>query len=135
MILQGFSGFLFFTGYKMATSAEFFVAIIFCRYGIKLERLVWELEKSETELRQILPGPILEKVAALLSEEISERNGTPTELVEALQLEAKPNLLTKHLNVNASRLLHECHSQYENIRTHAGRKIVLKRVSEQRDDA
>ena len=36
MILQGFSGFLFFTGYKMATSAEFFVAIIFCRYGIKL---------------------------------------------------------------------------------------------------
>ena len=100
-----------------------------------MERLVWELEKSETELRQILPGPILEKVAALLSEEISERNGTPTELVEALQLEAKPNLLTKHLNVNASRLLHECHTQYENIRTHAGRKIVLKRVSEQRDDA
>ena len=100
-----------------------------------MERLVWELEKSETELWQILPGPIPEKVAALLSEEISERNGTPTELVEALQLEAKPNLLTKHLNVNASRLLHECHTQYENIRTHAGRKIVLKRVSEQRDDA
>lgn len=32
MILQGFSGFLFFTGYKMATSAKFFVAIIFCSY-------------------------------------------------------------------------------------------------------
>ena len=76
---------------------------------------------------------ILEKVAALLSEEIPEWSGTPTELAEALQLEAKPNLLTKHLNVNASRLLHECHTQYENIRTHAGRKIVLKRVSEQRD--
>ena len=72
MILQGVSGFLFFTGYKMATSAEFFVAIIFCRYGIKLERLVWELEKSETELWQIPPDPILEKVAALLSEEIPE---------------------------------------------------------------
>ena len=100
-----------------------------------MERLVWELEKSETDLWQIPPDPILEKVAALLSEEISEWSGTPTELAEALHLELKPNLLTKHLNVNASRLLHECHTQYENIRTHAGRKIVLKRVSEQRDDA
>ena len=97
MLLQGFSGFLFFTGYKMATSAEFFVAIIFCRYGIKLEHLVWKLEKSETELWQIPPDPIPEKVAALLSEEIPEWNGTPTELAEALQLEVKPNLLTKHL--------------------------------------
>ena len=81
----------------MATSAEFFVAIIFCRYGIKLEHLVWKLEKSETELWQIPPDPIPEKVAALLSEEIPEWNGTPTELAEALQLEVKPNLLTKHL--------------------------------------
>ncbi len=100
-----------------------------------MERLVWELEKSETDLWQIPPDPILEKVAALLSEEISEWSGTPTELAEALHLELKPNLLTKHLNVNASRLLHECHTQYENIRTHAGRRIILKRVSEQRDDA
>lgn len=100
-----------------------------------MERLVWDLEKSETELWQIPPDPILEKVAALLSEEISEWSGTPTELAEALQLELKPNLLTKHLNVNASRLLHECHTQYENIRTHAGRRIVLKRVSDRRDDA
>ena len=100
-----------------------------------MEHLVWELEKSETELWQIPPDPILEKVAALLSEEIPEWSGTPTELAEALQLEAKPNLLTKHLNVNASRLLHECHTQYENIRTHAGRRIILKRVSEQSDDA
>ena len=100
-----------------------------------MERLVWELEKSETELWQIPPDPILEKVAALLLEEIPEWSGTPTELAEALQLEAKPNLLAKHLNVNASRLLHECQTQYENIRTHAGRRIILKRVSEQRDDA
>ena len=64
-----------------------------------MERLVWELEKSETDLWQIPPDPILEKVAALLSEEISEWSGTPTELAEALHLELKPNLLTKHLNV------------------------------------
>lgn len=100
-----------------------------------MERLVWELEKAETELWQVPPDPILEKVAAMLSEDILEWSGTPTELAEALKLELKPNLLTKHLNVNASRLFHECHTQYENIRTHAGRRIILKRVSEQRDDA
>ena len=92
-------------------------------------------KNPETDLWQIPPDPILEKVAALLSEEISEWSGTPTELAEALHLELKPNLLTKHLNVNVSRLLHECRTQYENIRTHAGRRIILKRVSEQRDDA
>ena len=36
MILQGFPGFLFFSGYKMATSADFFVAIISCSDYIKL---------------------------------------------------------------------------------------------------
>ena len=91
------------------------------------------VEKAETELWQVPSDPILEKVAALLSEDILEWSGTPTELAEALKLELKPNLLTKHLNVNASRLFHECHTQYKSIRTHAGRRIILKRVSEQRD--
>ena len=36
LILQGFPGFLFFAGYKLATSGRFFVAIIFCSYGIEL---------------------------------------------------------------------------------------------------
>lgn len=36
MKIQGFSGFLFFTGYKMATSTDFFVAIVFCGHHIKL---------------------------------------------------------------------------------------------------
>lgn len=45
MILQGFPGYLFFRGYKMATSAYFFVAIISCGDYIKLigyfALLVW----------------------------------------------------------------------------------------------
>lgn len=45
LILQGFPGFLFFRGYKMATSADFFVAIISCSDYIKLigyfALLVW----------------------------------------------------------------------------------------------
>ena len=36
LILQGFPGFLFFTGYKLATSGRFFVAIVFCGYHVKL---------------------------------------------------------------------------------------------------
>lgn len=52
-----------------------------------MEHLVWELEKAEMELWQVLPDPILEKFVALLSEKISEWSGTPTELAEALKLE------------------------------------------------
>ena len=100
-----------------------------------MERLVWELKRAETELWQAPPDPILEKVAAMLSEETSEWNGSPTELTDALQLEMKPNLLTKHLNVNKARLFNEHQIDYAPIRTHAGRRIVLKRVLDQRDDA
>ena len=100
-----------------------------------IERLTWELERAETELWQVPPDPILEKVAAILSEEVPEWNGSPTELTESLQMNMKPNLLTKHLNVNASRLFNEYQTHYENIRTHAGRRICLKRISESGDDA
>lgn len=100
-----------------------------------MERLVWELERTETELWQVLPDSILEKVASILSDETPEWNGSPTELTEILQVDMKPNFLTKHLNVNASRLFNEYQIKYENVRTHAGRRICLKRISEQRDDA
>ena len=100
-----------------------------------MERLTWELERAETELWKAPPDPILEKVADMLSEDRPEWNGSPTELAEALQLDMKPNLLTKHLNVNKARLFNEYQIDYEPVRTHAGRRIILKRVSEQRDDA
>ena len=100
-----------------------------------MERLVWELERAETELWQVPPDPILEKVASMLTDRGQEWIGSPTELTAALQLDLKPNLLTKHLNVNAGRLFNEHQIQYENIRTHAGRRIRLKQIQTQRDDA
>lgn len=100
-----------------------------------MERLTWELERAETELWQLSPDPVLEKVAAILSEEVPEWNGSPTELAEVLQLDIKPNLLTKHLNVNKARLFNDHQIDYEPVRTHAGRRIVLKRVLDQCDDA
>lgn len=99
-----------------------------------MERLIWELERAETELWKAPPDLILEKVAAMLSDDISEWNGSPTELADALLLEMKPNLLTKHLNVNKARLFNDYQIDYEPVRTHTGRRIVLKRVMAQRDD-
>ena len=100
-----------------------------------MERLVWELERAETELWQVPPDPILEKVASMLTDRGQDWIGSPTELTAVLQLDLKPNLLTKHLNVNAGRLFNEHQIQYENIRTHAGRRIHLKQIQTQRDDA
>ena len=100
-----------------------------------MERLVWELEQAETELWQVPPDPILEMVASMLTDSGQEWIGSPTELTAALQLDLKPNLLTKHLNVNAGRLFNEHQIQYENIRTHAGRRIRLKQIQTQHDDA
>ena len=100
-----------------------------------MEHLVWELERAETELWQVPPDPILEKVASMLTDRGQDWIGSPTELTAVLQLDLKPNLLTKHLNVNAGRLFNEYQIQYENIRTHAGRRIRLKLIQTQRDDA
>lgn len=74
-------------------------------------------------------------VKELFAKTYYKNNYSPTELAESLQLDMKPNLLTKHLNVNKARLFNEYQIDYEPVRTHAGRRITLKRVSEQRDDA
>ncbi len=87
------------------------------------ERLVWELERRETELRQEPPDPVLEAVAALVTAERPEWRGTATELVAALGLDMKPNALAMRLNVRAWRLSYEYHIRYESARTHAGGSI------------
>ena len=89
------------------------------------ERLVWELEQRETELRQEPPDLVLEAVAALVTAERPEWRGTATELVAALGLDMKPNALAMRLNVRAWRLSYEYHIHYESARTHAGRSIKL----------
>ena len=94
------------------------------------ERLVWELERTETELWVEPPDPVLEAVAALVARDTSW-SGTATELVTALGVDLKPNTLTMRLNVNAGRLLNEHGIQYENGRSHSGRKITLAMVPSQ----
>ncbi len=71
------------------------------------------------------PDPALESVARIVSSENPEWEGSPTELATALQTDMAVNRLTKHLNVNASRLLEEYQVRYENKTRHTGRRIRL----------
>ena len=95
------------------------------------DRLVWELERTETELWVEPPDPVLEAIAALVTTDSPAWSGTATELVTALGVDLKPNTLTMRLNVNAGRLLNEHGIRYENSRSHSGRKITLALVSPQ----
>ena len=69
--------------------------------------------------------PILEAVAKIVPANNREWEGSPTELAQAIQTDMAVNRLTKHLNVNASRLLEEHQVKYENKTKHAGRRIRL----------
>ena len=89
------------------------------------ERLIWKLERTETELWKAPPDPILEAVARLVTADRPEWKVTATELAALLETDLKPNTLTLRLNVNAGRLSDEYGIRYENRRTHAGRKISM----------
>ena len=89
------------------------------------ERLLWTLEKTETELWTEPPDPLLEAVAGLVNADSPTWQGTATALVDALGVDMKPNTLTMRLNVTAGRLFNEHGIRYKNTRSHAGRQIVL----------
>ena len=87
------------------------------------ERLIWELEKIETEPWREPPEPLLAEVAKYINAEQPDWEGTSTEFIELLGLDVQPNTLTYKLNVNAGRLLDEYHIQYSSSRNHTGRKV------------
>ena len=89
------------------------------------EHLNWTLDHIEAESAEQPPDPILEKVNTFLKDSWT---GTPTDLVQLLEMELKPNVLSRYLNVNKSRLENEYGIDYQNNRTHSGRTIVLNRT-------
>ena len=99
------------------------------------DSLKWELDDVERELWVPMPDPVLDKVEALVSGEKWLWEGSPTELVEALQVDMKPNQLTRHLNVNVGRLREEHWVMYSNTRTHNGRLIKIEAFHLEGDDA
>jgi RecA-family ATPase len=90
-----------------------------------LEHLVWNLERTETELWKEPPDPIVEAAAGLLTAQHPTWSGTATELVSALQVDLTPNALGMRLSLQVDRLLEEFHIQYSSTRSHAGRRITL----------
>lgn len=94
-----------------------------------MERLTWQLERTETELWKPQPEPVFEAIAAMVTAEQPSWSGTATELVTALGLDMKANALSARLNVNAGRLLEQYSIRYENGRSHSGRKIKLMLIS------
>lgn len=89
------------------------------------ERLIWELEKVETELWKEPPDPLLEKVAKIFFSDSKRWEGTATELCEYLGVDCSPNAFTRKLNVNAGRLLNEYGVHYESCRSRNERRITL----------
>lgn len=89
------------------------------------KKLLWNLEKAETELWKEPPEPILETVAKFINADNPQWVGSPTELVLKLGLDMQANVLTLKLNVNAGRLMNEYGIRYENKRCHEGRRVRL----------
>ena len=89
------------------------------------EKLIWELQRAETEFHHEAPDPVLEAVAAFITSERPVWCGTATELAAALEINMKPNALAMRLNVRAWQLNCKYHICYESARTHAGRSIRL----------
>ena len=91
------------------------------------EKLIWQLDHAETELWKSPPDPLLNKIAAVITEDNPVWNGSATELVALLQEDIQPNILTRRLNVKAGDLLNECNIEYTVKRTRNGSFISLAR--------
>ena len=89
------------------------------------DSLVWNLESAETELWKKPPDAVLESVRKLVEDSGGHWEGSPSELALALGSDMAVNRLTRHLNVNAGRLLDEYNVKYESLARHEGRRIRL----------
>ena len=89
------------------------------------ETLQWNFDHADTELYKELPDPLLEKVAALVTDERPVWQGSATELIAATGCEIQPNALAKRLNVNAAKLLNDYQIRYTNSHTKTGSRITL----------
>lgn len=89
------------------------------------EHLFWNLDHVEVESYEAPPDPLLEKINEMLTDTWV---GSPTDLVELLEVQQKPNVLSRYLNINKSRLENEYGIEYQNNRSHGGRIIALSRI-------
>ena len=93
------------------------------------EKLIWQLDHAETELWKRPPDPLLDKIAAVLTDVNPSWNGSATELVALLGEDIQPNILTRRLNVKAGELLNEYQINYSMKRTRNGSSICLTKIT------
>ena len=89
------------------------------------DKELWCFDHADKEPYREPPDPLLEKVAALVTEESPTWEGSATELISTLALDMQPNALAKQLNVKAGRLLSDFNVSYSNVRTKVGSHITL----------
>ena len=71
------------------------------------ERLVWELERVETELWKEKPDPLLEAIADKITAENPIWDGSISDFMDLIEMDITPIQLGMKLNVTAGRLLNE----------------------------
>jgi len=79
----------------------------------------------ETELCKEPLDPIVRMVGEMIIKNKSDWIGTASELAALLPKEISPNALTRHLNVNAERLIEKFSVYYKTNRNRTGRQIKL----------
>jgi len=90
------------------------------------EHFVWGMTSAETELWKEPSDPVLDAVAKLVTQKTPEWSGSASELLDCLEFFGlQPNVLTRRLNIGASRLLSEHGVRYESSRRNAGRIVKL----------
>lgn len=94
--------------------------------------LTWELVGIDMDEWKEPSDPLLESVAALVSDNCSIWQGSPTELAAALNTDIPVNALTRKLNVSARKLRSDYSILYRNTRNHDGRQIRIE--LDKRDD-
>lgn len=94
------------------------------------ETLCWDFKSAQSCILDEPPEPLIEAIGNFINEDNPSWEGTATELIEKLELDVKPNVLSLKLNVNAGKLYNLYFVQYTNKRTHKGRRIYLKYDSE-----
>ena len=95
------------------------------------ERLLWCFDHAEKELWKEPPDPLLVKIATLLTADAPVWQGSATELIAALNIQAQANALTKKLNVRAGKLLNDFHIRYKNVHSRNGSRITLTLTADQ----
>lgn len=89
----------------------------------------WKFVQAQKDLWQEPADPLLEKVAALLSNERPTWYGTATQLLTALAIkDMKPNAFTRRLNVKVDKLYNDYGILYTNQNKHTSRLITLHKM-------